>query len=433
MSRLPDPARAAILGWGSYVPRWRVRAGEVARPRGYVDEDTTTLAVEAALDAVDGRAADLAAVYLSTTRPAYVEKTNAALLHAVLRCPEHVAAYDVNGAARSGVAAFRAAARHGACSLVVMAGTQYGPPGSHEELHGADAAVAFLLGPGDGAARIAGSASLTCELTDVWRLPGERWTRRWDSRFGAQVYGDLCERALAAALADAGRTRDDLAELVISGTNAAAAHAVGKRLGAGAGHADLGDAGPAAWGLGLVDALERADAGSLIALILLADGCEVLLVERTGLARARPTLRDRLAGPALEAGYLDYLTWRGVLERTAQRRPDPAPPAPPAIRRAARWKYGGLHPARPGGLDLHRARGEVREFVIDHVAYAPKPPLVSALVRFDGGEHVQLDLTDVLPAQVARGMRVEGAFRRTHTSAGMHDYFWKVRPAPGEA
>ncbi|MFI0420982.1 OB-fold domain-containing protein [Spongiactinospora sp. 9N601] len=429
----PEPGRAAILGYGAYLPRWRV--GGLPGPRCYVDEDTTTLAVEAALEAVAGRAGDLVAVYLSTTRPAYMEKTNASLLHAVLRCPEHTAAYDVNGSARSAVAAFASAVRQPRPSLVAMAGMQYGPPGGHEELHGTDAGAAFLIGPDQGGAiaRIAGRASLTFELMDLWRLPDERWNRRWDARFGASVYAGPGERALTAALADAGRPRDDLATIVVAGANTKATHAVSRRLGAALPPAELGDAGAAAWGLVLIDALERAAPGDLVAVILLSDGCEVLLAERTGTPLPRrSTLRDKLARPALAADYLDYLAWRGTLPREAQRRPDPAPLSAPAAWRSARWKYGGLRPPYPGGLDLHRTRGVVSEFVVDHIAYAPQPPLISALIHFDDGQNAQLDLTDVPSAQVERGMRVEATFRRLHTSGGTHDYFWKVRPASKE-
>ena len=56
------------------------------------------------------------------------------------------------------------------------------------------------------------------------------------------------------------------------------------------------------------------------------------------------------------------------------------------------------------------------------------PPVVAAVVDFDGGGRFSCELTDVDPAQVAIGDRVEMTFRRFFTAGGIHNYFWKARP-----
>jgi uncharacterized OB-fold protein len=53
---------------------------------------------------------------------------------------------------------------------------------------------------------------------------------------------------------------------------------------------------------------------------------------------------------------------------------------------------------------------------------------VFAVVDFDGGGRLPLELTDVDPDDVAIGMRVEMTFRRLGTADGIHNYFWKARP-----
>ena len=58
----------------------------------------------------------------------------------------------------------------------------------------------------------------------------------------------------------------------------------------------------------------------------------------------------------------------------------------------------------------------------------PSPPVVFAVVDFDGGGRVPIELTDVDPAEVAIGDRVEMTFRRLFTADGIHNYFWKARP-----
>jgi hydroxymethylglutaryl-CoA synthase len=73
----------------------------------------------------------------------------------------------------------------------------------------------------------------------------------------------------------------------------------------------------------------------------------------------------------------------------------------------------------------------IATFTIDRLAYSLSPPLVSAIIDFDGGGRFQCELTDVDPASVHIGDRVEMTFRRLYTQDGIHNYFWKARPASG--
>lgn len=51
-----------------------------------------------------------------------------------------------------------------------------------------------------------------------------------------------------------------------------------------------------------------------------------------------------------------------------------------------------------------------------------------AVIDFDGGGRFRCQLTDVDPAAVAVGDRVEMTFRKILTADGIHNYFWKARP-----
>jgi uncharacterized OB-fold protein len=74
-------------------------------------------------------------------------------------------------------------------------------------------------------------------------------------------------------------------------------------------------------------------------------------------------------------------------------------------------------------------QGKITTFAVDHLAFSVAPPVVVAVVDFDGGGRIQCELTDVDPSSIAVGDRVELTFRRLYTTAdGVHDYFWKVRP-----
>ena len=67
-------------------------------------------------------------------------------------------------------------------------------------------------------------------------------------------------------------------------------------------------------------------------------------------------------------------------------------------------------------------------FTIDKLAYSQSPPVVFAVVDFDNGQRLPVELTDVDATEVAIGMRVEMTFRRLFTADGIANYFWKARP-----
>jgi uncharacterized OB-fold protein len=72
--------------------------------------------------------------------------------------------------------------------------------------------------------------------------------------------------------------------------------------------------------------------------------------------------------------------------------------------------------------------GTVATFTVDRLAFTPSPPMILAVVDFDGGGRYTLELTDARPDEVEIGARVEMTFRRLYTSGGVHNYFWKARP-----
>lgn len=54
--------------------------------------------------------------------------------------------------------------------------------------------------------------------------------------------------------------------------------------------------------------------------------------------------------------------------------------------------------------------------------------MIFAVVDFDGGGRLPLELTDATPDDVAVGTRVDMTFRRLHATDGIANYFWKGRP-----
>ena len=66
-------------------------------------------------------------------------------------------------------------------------------------------------------------------------------------------------------------------------------------------------------------------------------------------------------------------------------------------------------------------------FTVDKLVYSQSPPVVFAVVDFDGGGRLPVELTDCSPDEVEVGSKVEMTFRRLGMAEGIANYFWKGR------
>ncbi|MEY9912710.1 hydroxymethylglutaryl-CoA synthase [Catenulispora sp. MAP12-49] len=456
-----------ILGWGAHLPYRRLDRTGIAAVAGTgggtgtravacYDEDTTTMGVAAARAAVPPTAAEsIRTLWFTTTAPAYEDRTNATAVHAALRLPRTTAAYDATGAVRCTVAALDAALTGAGTHLVVASDLRTGRPGSADEAAGGDAAAALLVGEGDEAAarpvlaELLAHTSASEEFLDRWRTPGEQTSKTWEDRFGETHYVNLATEAWNALLAAAGTAAADIDILLIAGTHERAAKSAAKKTGVPADrHHDpfaktVGNSGAAHPALLLASALENARSGQRIALLVLADGADAFLWRATealsGYRPARPVAEQIARAGSVPYGR--YLAWRGFLPVEPPRRPEPARTSASAAARAADWKFalvgsaaedGTTHlPPSPFDSTPHPAagaEGTIVTFTVDRLAYSPSPPVVFAVVDFDGGGRLPIELTDVDAGEVAIGLRVEATFRRLSSADGIHNYFWKARP-----
>ena len=172
-------------------------------------------------------------------------------------------------------------------------------------------------------------------------------------------------------------------------------------------------------------------------LVVLADGATALALRTT---EALPSRRQpqpvaaQIAAGSTALDYATFLSWRGFLDREPPRRPDPDPVAAPPAQRRADWKFGfvaaEVHPLRHAHLPPDRVcqqchavdemaaepladvPGTVATYTVDRLAYTPSPPMLVAVVDFDGGGRMRCQLTDAAEDEAAIGMRVEMTFRR---------------------
>jgi 3-hydroxy-3-methylglutaryl CoA synthase/uncharacterized OB-fold protein len=454
--RLTRADIAAFMGSGG---------GKGSRAVASHDEDTTTLGVEAArltLRAAPGATPD--ALWFATSQPAYLDKTNATAVAAALRLPGVVGAYDFGGALRSGIGSLLTALRGGGTTLVVAADVRNGLPTSGDESAGGDAGAAVLVGDGSGVlAELVSTASATDEFTDRWRSPGDRVSKLWEERFGENNYLALGREALGRALAAAGLEAGDVGRLVVTGMHGRAVSGLTKKLALADGVAvddltsSVGQSGTAHPLLVLTSTLESmaggaVPAGTPVVVLHLADGADAVVLRTTealaGWHPARPVAGQVANGAPIP--YAKFLSWRGQLQPEPPRRPEPARVSSTAAHRNEEWKFGfvgskdrssgavHLPPSRVsmegGAVDdmepvaMADATGTVVTSTIDRLAYSPSPPIVFAIVDFDGGGRYPVELTDTDPDEIRSGSRVEMTFRRLFSADGIHDYFWKARP-----
>ncbi len=460
-----------IIAAAGYVPYRRLQRGDIAKFFGSgggkgtravasYDEDTTTMGVEAARLALRSTSATPDAVLFATADPAYLEKTNANTIHAALRLDANLGAFDMGGAVRSGIGALAYALRSNHNALVVASDKRSGLPTSVDESASGDAAAAILVGEGEGViAELIGGATRTEEFIDRWRTPGDARPRQWEERFGEVQYLALSSVAWVEALKSADISAEQVDLTIVTGPHARAVKAVAGKLGVSKVADDLtmvvGQSGTAHAGLLLANALEHAAPNQIIALIQICDGCDIMLFRTTAaIAGYQParTVAAQIEHTA-DLAYGKFLSWRDQVRIEPPRRPEPNRISASISARTHDYKYGfvGSQDASSGAAHLPPQRvsrdgghvdemsplpmsdigGTIATFTIDRIAYSPSPPIAFAVVDFDNGARLPVELCDLDTSTLAMGDRIEMTFRKLFTADGIHNYFWKARPLRG--
>ncbi|MFW5929417.1 MAG: hydroxymethylglutaryl-CoA synthase [Halobacteriota archaeon] len=202
-----------IVGYGGYVPRYRIRTKEIARVWGddpdkiesglnihqksvpAMDEDTATISVEAARDAVrDTDPRRIEAIYVGSESHPYAVKPTATIVGAAIGATPEMTAADYEFACKAGTAAMQTASAmvySGTAdrALAIGADVSQGAPGDALEYSAAAGGAAFVVGDaGDAVAEIEATASYTSDTPDFWRREGERYPQHGERFTGKPAY-----------------------------------------------------------------------------------------------------------------------------------------------------------------------------------------------------------------------------------------------------
>ncbi|KRB82362.1 hypothetical protein ASE00_09845 [Sphingomonas sp. Root710] len=445
-----------LLAFSAFVPRYALARATFSSGAGHrsvagYDEDVITMSVEAVRQLPDMRKQQKK-LYLATSTSPFWDKSNAGVVHVACDLPADAQCIDLVGL-RSGVAALQLVSETG--GIAVLSDLRTGRPGSTEELEGGDAAAAFLFGDGDNAvAEVISTVSRPIELMDVWRTPGSDWSYVWEERFAATVMAPVVAEVARELQAGSGSNAAPSYAL-ISALNGRFALTTATALNPTRGttlqknhRGRVGFCGSADPGMLLALALDEAKAGDTIMVVGTGSGADALLLRvlRDGEGKLK-------VGDGLGLSYTDYLVWRGLLEREPARRPDRPSVSAPASYRNHDWKFGlrgsrctacgavHLPPQRVCSscdaidqTEIYDASGKaahIASFSTDLVSDSPATPAVAAMIDFEDGGRVMMELTEADPATLAIGDPVEVAFRRTYKVHGTPNYFWKARPLIG--
>jgi hydroxymethylglutaryl-CoA synthase len=210
---LLKPSRpVGIIGYGAYVPRYRLPAREVARvwiggrtsglpikekAVAGLDEDVITMSLEAVRNAMKRAGVDPAeirAVWIGSESHPYAVKPTSTIVAEAIGAAPHVQAADMEFACKAGTEAMVMAmgmVGSGMGRYAVAAGldTAQGKPGDALEYTAAAGGAAFVIGPAEESlAIINASYSYVTDTPDFWRREYQRYPEHGNRFTGEPAY-----------------------------------------------------------------------------------------------------------------------------------------------------------------------------------------------------------------------------------------------------
>lgn len=473
--------RIGITSIGAYIPyyyikrdtigkAWEGKGQKGERSLANVDEDSITMAVEAAMDCFrfTSREKIDALYYASTTAP-YSEKSSSSLIAVACDLGDNVFTTDFAHCTKAGTSALKAAYDAAAANreynvLVTAADSRNAYPKSPQEQTLGDAAAALVVGSDNIAATIDHITTINNEITDIWRNYGEKLLHVGEDRFITDMgYMAVMTKVIKRLLKETGLKQTDISKVVLSTPGLAQANKVIKKTGFTEEQLQdtfmlqVGDCGTAQPLLGLIGALEKAKPGDKILVASYGNGANAFLftvTEDIERLQTSSTIERFLAKRKEFESYARFLSFRGIAEAQPGA-PFKLPASASMTWReqdinirlyASRCKKCGavIFPVNRvchvcGAKDEYetvRASDKVSKvftFSIDRLAgRSDDPMLVQTVSEDQEGIRYYTIMTDFIASEVAVGMDIEFTFRKMHMLGNFPNYYWKVRPVRRE-
>ncbi len=478
-----------LSAWGAYAPRLRLQRKAVTAANAWIapnlagkakgeramanwDEDSLTMAVEAARDALgpDDDRGYVDAVYFASSTAPFADRLNAGIVSAALALDHSASSADITGSQRAGLTALAqalSAVKAGAAKHALVAAGEHrrARAASTSELDNGDAAAAFLVSDKDTVADFLGHGALTADFIDHFRGSDAEFDYAWEERWiRDEGIIKLAPPAIRDALAAAGIGGEAVTHFCFPSTFAGMAANVAKACGIAPEAvrdnlgAVMGEAGSAHGLVMLAHALEEAKPGDIILAAQFGQGAEALVFRVTDkVAKQRPArgVTGSLADRKEETNYLKFLFFNDLVEwDKGMRAEKDNKTALTTLYRNADMILGlvGGRCTETGVVQFPRTRisvspnkssvdtqepyrfaerkAKVLTWSADYLTFAMAPPNHYGFVDFEGGGRIFMDITDVEPGDVDTGLPVKMVFRVKEVDAlrGFKRYFWKAAP-----
>ncbi len=344
-----QPTRpVGIIGYGVYIPRYRILAREIARlwtdGQGPLpvesksvpgpDEDTITMAIEAARNALARgiiSAEQIRAVWVGSESHPYSVKPSGTIVAEALGTSPWISSGDWEFACKAGSEALTAGmgmvgSRMADYMLAIGADTAQARPGDALEYTAAAGAAALLLGPADQAlATIEAALSHVNDTPDFFRRADRPYPVHGNRFTGEPAYFTQVQSSTRRMLSDLGRTPQDYTYAIFHQPNAKFPQAAAKRLGfseaqlaPGLLSPKIGNTYSAAALLGLCATLDVARPGDTIFVASYGSGAgsdaySLVVTDAILERRARAPLTAAYMSRTQVVDYAVYAKWRGEL------------------------------------------------------------------------------------------------------------------------
>ncbi len=337
-------ARSAIVGFGRYLPRYRIKTSDIARhwqqdPAALLsclgvaqksvpgrDEDSFTMAFEAAQQALVTshiRPKDVSAIFVGSESHPYAVKPTSGMLVSALDLDAFSHAADLEFACKAGTAGIQivdSMIRSGQINFGFAIGTDtaQSKPGDALEYTAAAGAAALLLGPAThkhALCRVDKTLSYTTDTPDFWRTTNESYPRHAGRFTGEPGYFHHVRETIQAVVKKWPLKLSDIDHVVLHMPNAKFPMRIAKECGiteaqmcTGFVVPMIGNTYSACSLIGLVSVLEKAKKGQRILVVSYGSGagCDAFLMTM---------LRDGKMLPADDREYA-YLAYSEYLEHS---------------------------------------------------------------------------------------------------------------------
>ncbi len=341
--------QVGIVGYGAYVPRYRLPGREVARvwtndlgaspvlekAVAGDDEDVITMSVEAARNAIRRsqiNPLDIRAVWVGSESHPYAVKPSSTVVAESIGASPNIQAADWEFACKAGTEAVQASigligSGMGRYALSIGMDTAQGRPGDALEYTAASGGAAFLLGPAaESVAVYQGSYSFVTDTPDFWRRSGETYPSHGDRFTGEPAYFNHTLSAARELMQMMGTQASDYTYAVFHQPNVKFPQRAAQMLGfnaqqieAGLLANEIGNVYSGSCMLGLTAILDQAKAGDRILMVSYGSGAgsdafDLVVTENIEAKRhLAPTTRQYIARRTV-IDYALYCRYRGKLK-----------------------------------------------------------------------------------------------------------------------